>query len=398
MKRFSVAVIGGGAAGITAAISARRGANSVVICEKMPQVGKKILISGNGRCNLLNEDLSAAYYNNGAKNLVNSAFSRFGKDNIVDFFNGLGLEMYSRDRRVFPITNQASSVLKVLEAELKRVAIPVELDFDVVTISDSEKGFILTSKKGAAVECGKLVLAGGGKTYPALGSDGKAYELAKQLGHNIITPVPSAVPLIIKDPLCHLLQGQKIFADAKCIIDGEIQGRASGDVLFTKYGLSGTSILDISEEISIAINRRHSNDAVVSVDMVPFMSPEELKNELSRRINIFLAGEDFLSGILPNKFNAALKDLLEKRDINQMVNILKDRRFKVTGTRGWNEAEFTSGGIDTNEVKEGSLESRIKKGVYLAGEILDVEGKRGGYNLAWAWASGFIAGLTISPL
>jgi hypothetical protein len=395
MKKFSVAVIGGGAAGITAAISARRKANTVVICEKMPQLGKKILISGNGRCNLLNEDLSAAYYNPGAKNLINSIFSRFGKNDIVNFFNGLGLELYSKDKRVFPITNQASSVLKVMETELKRVSIPVELDFDVTAISDSDKGFVLKSKKGAALECGKVILAGGGKTYPALGSDGKTYELASQLGHNIITPVPSAVPLTAKDPLCHLLQGQKIFADAKCIVDGKPRGEASGDVLFTKYGLSGTSILDISEEISIAINRRHSNDVVVSVDMAPFMSPEELKNELIRRINVFFAGEDFLSGLLPNKFNAALKDLLEKRDIGQMVNILKDRRFKITGTRGWNEAEFTSGGIDLNEVNECSLESNIKKGVYFAGEILDVEGKRGGYNLAWAWASGFTAGLTI---
>ena len=399
MGRFDIAIIGGGAAGISSAIGARRQGASVTLCERMGRLGKKILASGNGRCNLLNDELNESYYNPAAEGLVRSVFSRFGKADILDFFKGLGLEVYSENGRVFPVTNQSSSVLKVLEMEIKRLSMGIELNFEAVDISGSGNGFIVKSKSGKTIECGDLIIACGGKTYPAFGSDGSAYRLARRFGHSIIEPVPSAVPIVITDSLCHLLQGQKIFADTKCIIDGAARGEASGDVLFTKYGLSGTSILDISEEVSIAINRRRSNDVVVSVDMVPFMSPVELKNELARRINVFIAGEDFLSGILPNKFNAALKNDLEKHDIGQMVNILKDRRFKITGTRGWNEAEFTSGGIDLKEVREGSLESRIKKGVYFAGEILDVEGKRGGYNLAWAWASGFVAGLVmISPL
>lgn len=393
MNKFSIAVIGGGAAGITAAISAKRKGSSVVVCEKMPQLGKKILISGNGRCNLFNEDLSFLYYNPAAKGLVKSIFSRFGKADITDFFNALGLEVYSKDSRVFPVTNQASSVLKVLEMELKRASIPIYLDFEVVAVSGSKGDFRVKSKNGATVECDNIVLTGGGKTYPALGSDGKAYELARQLGHSVVPPVPSAVPITLKDPLCHLLQGQKIFADAKAIINGKVKDGSPGDVLFTKYGLSGTSILDISEEMSIAINRNHIHDVVISLDMVPFMSSEELKKELARRTQSGFSEEDFFTGILPNKFNAAFRDLLKKHDSNQVVNLLKDRRFKVTGTRGWNEAEFTNGGIETGEIKERTLESKLKDGLYFAGEILDVGGKRGGYHLAWAWASGFIAGL-----
>lgn len=394
LKTFSVAIIGGGAAGIMAAISAKRKGHSVVVCEKMPQIGKKVLISGNGRCNLFNEDFSVAHYNTAAKTLLKSVFSRFGKDDIVDFFTGLGLEMYSKDGRVFPITNQSSSVLKVLEMELERLGVPVETGFEVSDISGSQSGFILTSKKGAAVECDKLVITGGGKTYPALGSDGNTYELARRLGHTIVPPVPSAVPLTTKDPLCFLLQGQKIFASARAMINGKIKSESQGELLFTKYGLSGTAILDISEELSIAIHRGHINDVVVSADMVPFMSGADLHKELTRRTKTGFTKENFLTGLLPNKFNAALKGLAEERDIHKIVNALKDRRFKITGTRGWNEAEFTAGGADINEIAEKTLESKSEKGVYFAGEILDVGGKRGGYHLAWAWASGFIAGLT----
>ncbi|MCX5715557.1 MAG: aminoacetone oxidase family FAD-binding enzyme [Candidatus Omnitrophica bacterium] len=393
MEKFSVAIIGGGAAGITAAISARRSGKPVAICEKMPQLGKKILITGNGRCNLLNDDTSSAHYNPASRNLVSSVFSRFGKADIVDFFNGLGLEIYCKEGRVFPMTNQASSVLKALEIELKRLSIPVELNFDVKAISGSKGAFILKSKNGAEMVSENIIITGGGKTYPALGSDGNAYELAKKVGHSVIAPVPSAVPLVLKDPLCHLLQGQKIFADVTSLIDGKAAGKASGELLFTKYGLSGTAILDVSEDISIAVNRHHSNDVVISADMVPFMDAKELENELERRIKAGFAPGDFLAGLLPNKFSAALSDLL-RYDTAQMAAILKDKRFKVTGTRGWNEAEFTSGGVSAAEINAHTLESDMEKGVYFAGEILDVQGKRGGHNLAWAWASGFVAGLT----
>ncbi len=378
---------------MTAAISSKRRGNPVVICEKMPQLGKKILISGNGRCNLLNEDISPACYNAAAGGLIRSIFSRFGKNAILDFFSGLGLEMHSRDGRIFPITNQASSVLRVLEMELKRLGVSVELGFEVADISALKGGFALKSGKGAIIECDKLIITGGGKTYPALGSDGKVYELAKRLGHNIVEPVPSAVPLTAKDALCHLLQGQKIFANARAVVNTGVKSEASGEILFTKYGLSGTAILDVSEEISIAIHRHHATDAVVSIDMAPFMKKEELKNKLARRIQTGFAKEDFLAGILPNKFSMALKDSLRGCDARQMAALLKGLRFKITGTRGWNEAEFTSGGVDVNEIKENTLESALKKGVYFAGEILDVGGKRGGYHLAWAWASGFVAGL-----
>jgi hypothetical protein len=387
-------VIGGGAAGMCAAISKGRRGEHVVICEKTSQLGKKVLATGNGRCNLLNDDLNETHYNANARDLVRSVYARFGKSEIVALFNSLGLELYSQDGRVFPVTNQAASVLKVMEMEIERLSVPVEYNFNCDDISFAPGRILVSSRAGNIIACQRVIIAGGGKSYPAFGADGSAYEIARGIGHTIIAPVPSAVPLMVKDSLCHYLQGQRISAAARSIIGGREGSAVRGELLFTKYGLSGTCILDISEEISAAINRLGRTDAFVSVDLVPFMNGEQLRNELERRKRAHWPAEAMLAGLLPNKFGAALKGLFEEGSLDAAIGELKDRRFKVAATMSWNEAEFTSGGVSVDEVRSGTLASAIKKGIYFAGEVLDVNGKRGGYNLAWAWASGFVAGET----
>lgn len=394
MEKIQTIIVGAGPAGITAAISAARKGEAVLICEKLPQAGKKLLISGNGRCNLSNESLSEGFYKQSARELVKSVFLKFGKKEIADFFNELGLKMHSKDNRIFPVTNQAASVLKVLEMELKRLEIPLQSGFEVAGILETKDGFAVISKDKRKLQCQKLIIACGGKSYPALGSDGSAYRLARQFAHKITEPVPTAVPVVVKDRLCHLLQGVRITALCKAIISGKEMPQAQGELLFTKYGLSGTAILDMSEDISVAINRQGNEDVVISIDTVPFLNKNELKDELAGRIKKGILAQDLLVGILPNKFNAALKDLVVNKKIDDIIRSLKDLRFKVSGTRGWNEAEFTDGGISADSLKEGTLESKLKKGLYFAGEAIDVGGKRGGYHLAWAWASGFVAGLT----
>ncbi|MFA5338305.1 MAG: NAD(P)/FAD-dependent oxidoreductase, partial [Candidatus Omnitrophota bacterium] len=177
----------------------------------------------------------------------------------------------------------------------------------------------------------------------------------------------------------------------KCIIDGKFICEAGGEILFTKYGLSGTAILDVSEAISIAINRHNNKNVKIEVDMVPFMDKEALELEVTKRLADGFNDEDLIVGILPNKFAKALKALLEAKNIKALAAVLKGKVFDILGTRGWNEAEFTCGGIDINGINEDTLESKIIKGLYMAGEILDVNGKRGGYNLAWAWASGYVS-------
>jgi len=385
-------VVGGGAAGIVAAISSKRKGFPTLICEKMPVLGKKILASGNGRCNLLNEDIRELFYNSSAQALTRSVFAKYGKEKMRTFFKEMGLETYSEEGRIFPVTNQSSTVLKILEMELNRLAIPVEYNFSADAISYEKGKFLVRQKQGKTIQCEKVVIAGGGKSYPALGSDGSCYELAEKLGHGIIKPVPAAVPLDIKDRLCHLLQGQRIQAKIRAIADGNILSEAIGDLLFTKYGLSGTAVIDASEAVSIAVNRDNKKNVCISVDMVPFVETGALENRIRERTKKGIGVEDLMVGILPNKFGRALKEEMGSRSPEEMAKLLKNRMFKVLGTRGWNEAEFTSGGVDLKQVNEATLESRLVKGLYFAGEVLDVCGSRGGYNLAWAWASGFVAG------
>jgi predicted Rossmann fold flavoprotein len=278
--------------------------------------------------------------------------------------------------------------------ELHRLSVPLELNFDCTSLAFSGSGITLSSRSGAQIECHKVIITGGGKAYPALGSDGSTLELAHRLGHTLLEPVPAAVPLVVKDSLCQLLQGQRISAAARSVVDGQLGQEARGELLFTQYGLSGTCILDVSEDISLALHRHKKSGVMVSVDLIPFLDKTALEDELKRRQQRHWLPEEMLIGLLPNKLCSAFKGLFVGQSLSEAVASLKDRRFKVAGTRGWNEAEFTAGGINVNEINPRTLESRIRPGVYLAGEVLDVNGKRGGYNLAWAWASGFVAGQT----
>jgi len=392
--------VGGGAAGLVAAVSAARRGASVVICDRMPRLGKKILATGGGRCNLSNEGLSPAAFTTTSRNLVASVLDRFGRDDIQAFFRGLGLETYEEEGRVFPVTNQAGSVLGLLEREVRRLGVSTELGFEAVEVRKAGSSFSVASGDGRGVESGAVVLAGGGKSYPALGSNGSAYRLAQTFGHHLVTPVPSAVPVLVKDRWCHLLQGVRTRAKATALVEGKPAGTAEGEVLFTQYGLSGTAVLDVSEGLSVALNRDGLTSAGLALDLVPFLARNALTSRLLKRLRDGWPAADLAAGILPDRFASVIAALLPAsvRDPAEaaaaLAAALKEKRFTVYGTRGWNEAEFTSGGVDAREVEPRTLGSKLSKGLYFAGEILDVQGPRGGYNLAWAWASGFVAGLT----
>jgi predicted Rossmann fold flavoprotein len=403
--RFDLAIVGAGAAGLAAAASGARGGASVVLLERLPRPGKKLLATGGGRCNLLNERLPAEAFTSTAPELVASVFERFGAKEIKGFFEGLGLALQPDESgRVYPATNQAASVLKVLELEMDRRGVAVETGFEVFRITPAPAGFVVEAADGRSVESRAVILAGGGRSYPALGSNGSCYDLAALFGHRIVPPVPSAVPLLVKDRLCHFLQGQKLRARVTARAGGRPGPSAEGELLFTQYGLSGTAILDVSESVSVALNRTGEKDTSVSVDLVPFMPERELAHELLRRVRDGWPERDLAAGLLPEKFALVLPQLLREAaaatgagpgaaTARKLAATLKSREFRVQGTRGWNEAEFTSGGVDAREVAPRTLGSKLRKGLYLAGEVLDVQGGRGGYNLAWAWASGYVAGL-----
>jgi predicted Rossmann fold flavoprotein len=400
-----LAVVGAGAAGLAAAISAARRGASVTVLERLPRIGKKLLATGGGRCNLLNEHLAAAAFTATDPGLVPSILERFGGPEIRAFFEGLGLRLLTDETgRVYPATNQAASVLKVLELETARLGIGIETRFDAERIESAAGLFRIGARDGREIAARGVVLTGGGRSYPALGSNGSGHDLAASFGHRIVKPVPSAVPLIVKDRMCHVLQGQRMRVRIEGRVGGRRTQKAEGELLFAQYGLSGTAVLDVSESLSIAVNREGRGDTTVVVDFLPFMSEEEAAAELTRRLAAGWAPKDLGSGWLPEKLCSFLPELIGRVGVGpgtrvdagsarRLASLLKAREFQVQGTRGWNEAEFTSGGVDAGEVKPGTLESKLRRGLYLAGEVLDVQGGRGGFNLAWAWASGYVAGL-----
>ncbi len=393
-KECGVLIIGAGASGLTAAISAARRGEDVKLVERGASAGRKILICGAGRCNLFNDSLDESFYNKEAARHVKAVFSRFGKNEIVSFFSGLGLSTYSQDGRVFPSTNQSSSVLRVLLIELERLGVKPVYGCGIIGIERSAGCFSAVTAGGERISCRKIILACGGKSYPATGSDGGGYLLARRLGHELISPVPAAVPLLVKENICHLSQGQRIYAEVKGISGGRVVCRAAGDLLFTKYGVSGTAVLDVSSRLSVGLHRFGDNDVYIEIDMVPFMGGESLREEIARRIDSGFKRADLLSGILPEKLCRVILGREDARGADELAASLKKRRFRVNGTKGWDEAEFTAGGVALSDVDSSTLESKKCPGLFFCGEILDVDGIRGGYNLAWAWASGFVAGFT----
>ena len=395
MAQYDVIIIGGGAAGMMAAITARRRGVSVLVCEKMTKLGKKLIITGAGRCNLSNDVLNDSFYNPGSQTLVRSVLDQFGKEAVLGFFKELGLATYADEAgRIFPVTNQAASVLKVLEMELERLKVTIDLGCEIKNIRVAKNGFEISAWSGERETGRQVILCAGGKSYPALGADGNGYALAAMFGHKIIEPVPSTVPLLVKDPWCHSLQGQKLRASVTSRIRGKEARTAFGEILFTQYGLSGTAVLDVSDEISVALNRDHEADVSVVVDLIPFMDEKKLSAELSGKLTRGIARENLAEGLLPHKVSGLLRGMLQGSDVAAIARLLKHKEFKVIGTRGWNEAELTAGGIPAEEVDPLTLESKLQKGLYFSGEVLDVQGRRGGYHLAWAWASGAVAGKT----
>jgi predicted Rossmann fold flavoprotein len=392
-----VVIVGGGGAGILAAISAARGGADVLIAERMPILGKKVLASGAGRCNLLNETLNASFYNPEASEIVDQVFKRFGKEEILSFFRELGLWTYTeKDGRIFPLTDKALTLMELLQAELTRLGVQSVLNCHIQRIQATGSRFILETGHHESLQAHRVILAAGGRSYPVLGSDGSGFKLAEDFGHRIVPPVPATVPLVSQDVWCRALEGQKIRGRACAVLDSkEVTPWIDGDILFTKYGLSGTAILDVSDPISIALNRPPKKKATVALDFIPFLDEGALHREFERRISRGMTGASLVAGLLPPKFAPVLKTFLSPEKVRQLAGILKRRIFYISDTRGWNEAEFTAGGVDMTEIDPVTFESRKQKGLYLCGEVVDVNGRRGGYQLAWAWASGFLVGCSV---
>ncbi len=420
---MKIIVIGGGAAGIMACLSLRKNYPDadILLFDRSIALGRKILVCGAGRCNITNLNLdksaSSRYY--GAENqFIQDIFDQFPYNSIVNFFKDLGVELYVERKtdigKLFPVTDQARTITNLLEDELRRSNIKITLNTECKSIKKIDDKFQVTFQKlennipfgeQYSEESDYLILSAGGKTYPALGSNGTGYILAQSIGHKIITPVPSAVPLIAKNPLSQEANGIRLDIEVTSIIDGQSIKTTSDEVMITQYGFSGPAVLNISREISIHLNRFNKSNAYIVLNFFPGKSREDVKKILDQRWERRpdQTIEMSLNGLFAPKIPPVILKLINVaptisvRDLtpinlDNLLDFMTAFKVQVTDTRGWNEAEFTAGGIDSKEVKEATLESKLIPKLYLAGEVLDVDGDVGGFNLSWAWSSGFVVG------
>ena len=399
--KTEIAVIGGGASGMMAAITARKSGKEVVILERKDRILKKVLITGNGRCNITNVNADISNYFGKNISSVENILNSFNPQDTMDFFNGLGIVCNEENRgKVYPLSGQASSVVDALRFEAERLGIKIETEFYVRKIEKDGFKFKIYSEDRKKIEADRVILAAGGQSYPELGSNGSGFELAKELGHNVTRLSPSIVQLKTEKNQVKGLQGIKTDVVVTAYGDNKKICTYDGELLFTDYGISGNVVFNISFVMPLYKNVEFEIDFMEKFDynelyeilkerkkMMSHLTMENYFNGMiNKKLGQFLSK---VSGI--EKLSKPVKDLNDS-EIRKLCTVLKKYRIKILDTTGFKNAQVTAGGVSLNEVNTETLESRIVKGLYFSGEVLDVYGECGGFNLQWAWASGYIAG------
>ena len=405
---YNVAVIGGGAAGITAAIAARRKGAIVTILESNQRIGKKILATGNGRCNLTNITTNIANYHGNNPRFAFSVLSQFGVEQTLDFFARLGVaHKIKEEGKVFPFSLQASSVLDVLRYELESIGVHVHCGAEVAGIAHNKSGFTLALRNGGEFRADRVIIATGGKAAPHFGSTGSGYALALSLGHRIVEPFPALVQLKLSSYYLKQIKGIKFEGTAEIVLEDKSLQAASGEILFTEYGISGPPILTLSRKAGECLKKNQSPwlklvllDSFTAGELEELLA-ERFGNNPGKTLTFSFVGfiNKQLSPVILKEAGVDLNKAAGKvtaAELKKIVHILLDWRFPVTGTTSWPAAQVTAGGVDVNDIDSKTMESRIVPTLYFAGEVLDIDGDCGGYNLQWAWSSGFIAGESAS--
>ncbi len=402
MKNYDLVVVGGCSAGIVAAINAKRLSpqKKVAVIEKLPRIGKKLLATGNGKCNITN--LYALEHDYVGKGFAQYAQNRYNPDEIVSFFEGLGLICYSDScGRVYPESNTATSVVDALRFELERLGVDIVCDTPVTDIKKNGAEFIVNNE----YRCSKLILAVGGKSSPSQGSDGSGYPLAKKFGHGVTDLVPALVPLCGSPEITKPMKGMRVREVALTLKGDKILAKTQGEVLFTEYGLSGIAAMELAASAQKYIDSVKCNPFTI-IDFMPKMTYNEMIEYLQTicKIKGFCTMDNLLTGFLPKAVGIAVCkvanlykgdkriDELTLKEIKLIAEKIKNFPVEISGTKGFVNAQVTSGGIKTDEIYPETMQSKKCKGLYFAGEIIDVDGGCGGFNLQWAWASGMLAG------
>ena len=399
--KTEIAVIGGGASGMIAAITARKSGKEVVVLERKDRILKKVLITGNGRCNITNVNANISNYFGKNISSVENILNSFNPQDTMDFFNGLGIICNEENRgKVYPLSGQASSVVDALRFEAERLGVRIETEFYVRKIEKEGFKFKIYSEERKKIEAGRVIIAAGGQSYPELGSNGSGFELAKELGHSVTRLSPSIVQLKTEKHQVKGLQGIKTDAAVTAYGDNKKICTYDGELLFTDYGISGNVVFNISFVMPLYKNVEFEIDFMEKFDynelyeilkerkkMMSHLTMENYFNGMiNKKLGQFLSK---VSGI--EKLSKPVKDLNDS-EIRKLCTVLKKYRIKILDTTGFKNAQVTAGGVSLDEVNSETLESKIVKGLYFSGEVLDVYGECGGFNLQWAWASGYIAG------
>lgn len=404
-----VLVIGGGAAGMMAAYAAGMCGHEVTLLEQNEKLGKKIYITGKGRCNFTNasplEEIMQAVVSN--PKFLYSAFYTFSNDAVMDFFENQGMPYkIERGNRAFPVSDHASDVIRALERAMKEQDVRIRLHTQVRELlieDDKATGVLLTD--GGKIMADSLILATGGLSYPTTGSTGDGHTMAKNSGHKIVTPRPALVPLTTKEEYILRMQGLslknvslKIKDEKRVIYD------AFGEMLFTHFGVSGPLVLSASSVLSRHFPREYQS----YIDLKPALSEEVLNErllrEFSERPNQHIKA--VFQQLLPAKMIPVMIELsqismdkpvnaITKEERRRLVGLFKAFPFTITGTRGFKEAIITQGGVSVKDIDPATMESKRIKDLYLVGELLDLDALTGGYNLQIAWSTGYLAGISI---
>ena len=404
----NVIVVGGGAAGMMAAVFAARNGQNVQLLEKNEKLGKKLFITGKGRCNITNaadiEDLFTAVISN--PKFLYSGFYSFTNQQVIDFFEELGVKTkIERGERVFPVSDHSSDVIAAFSRELKLLGVSVSLHTEVRELlceQDKVCGVLLTN--GKKMKADAVIVATGGISYPSTGSTGDGYRFAKETGHRVTELLPSLVPMEVRQWYAKELQGLSLRNIEIRITDGKKKlYEEFGEMLFTHYGVTGPVILSASSVVGKTLRKK---ELTLHIDLKPALSEEQLDKRILREFdaNHNKQYKNSIDSLFPAKLKPVMIELSEiepekkvneitKEERQRLVHLIKDFTMTLTGLRGYNEAIITKGGVSVKEVDPGTMESKKMKGLYFAGEVLDLDAVTGGYNLQIAWSTGYLAGI-----
>lgn len=409
---MNVIVIGGGAAGMMAAIMSSRNGNQVTILEKMRSMGRKLSITGKGRCNITNATDMDNFIKNvpGNGKFLFSAFSKFTNQDAINFFNEIGVKTkVERGDRVFPVSDSAMEVIDKLKKELDKQNVKVIVDSPVkCLVVENGKVTGVKTEAGKTYSCDKVILATGGKSYPTTGSTGDGYKIAKMLGHTIVEPRPSLVPLETYEKKIEKLQGLSLKNVGIKIFDGtKLVYEDFGEMLFAHYGVTGPIILSGSAHLLRVKNieeKLKSQTIKIKIDLKPALTIEKLEVRIQRDLEKYTKKQykNSLGDLLPGKMIPYIveesgideekqTDQITKEERRNLAELLKNLEFTIKGFRPIEEAIITAGGISTKEINASTMESKLVSGLYFAGEIIDVDAYTGGFNLQIAYSTAYVA-------